>query len=369
MINHPAIPHLHLVCYYDETRNQNLVLAEKYKLTPCDFCLAECYPAVINKTPSTTASKKYSFQPASFKQVLKQKELFIMSSPPLQHLLYALGQITRHYGYRPDSLPLDGSTISYFTGEQLGMLNLLSLLLVTAGPGDVAAMSIYSRKGSPVKLFYAKNRPCTYDETTYIGLLFEIATSTMIPPTIKYHTLLALVVSKCKSKIILRLRKMSSILKHLGGSRWLATGIEAGGLQVEDDNNRPTTQTDRFIRNIVGSKLFPADSPLDKFLKRWFQQVVYEFAPGRFFDYKTFSKSVFNAINICYFLAQDSQAITIVNPELRRPIEKLGQYIQAIRLLVHEIPKLHASQAGGLIVKEVSIQLNLIFFVLFCILF
>lgn len=286
-----------------------------------------------------------------------------MSSPPLEHLLYALGQITRHYGYRPDSLPLDSSTISYFTGEQLEILDLLSLLLVTAGPGDVAAMSIYSRKGGPTKLYYAKNRPCTYDETTYITLLFEIATSSTIPSIIKYHTLLALVLSKCKNKIILRLRKIASILRRLGESHWY--DIQRGGLPVTDDGYRMATQTDRFIRNIVGSKLFPADLHLDQFLKRWFQQLVYQFAPGRFFDYKTFNKSVFDAINISYLLGRDWQAITRVNPELRRPIEKLGKYIQAIRLLVDEIPKLHTSQPGGLIVEEVGIQLNLIFFVLF----
>lgn len=288
----------------------------------------------------------------------RKKNFAVMRSPTINHLHYTLSQIANHYGYRPESSILNSSALPDNTSEELKMLDLLSLLLVTRGPRDVGAMSFHSIKDSPVKLYYAKNRPCTPDETTYVTQLFEISTNSKISSMIKYETLFALVLSKCKYKIISRIRKISSTLRRLENAhRW---AIQEWNGPQGDSSDGYTAETDGFIRDIVGPESFPPGSHLPAFLKKWFEQLLHSFGPGHYFDYRGFDRSVFNAINVSYYLACDFQAIRLLDPELHRPISKLAEYRAAVRLLVQVVPQLQVGKVEGLIIKEVSLQFYII---------
>jgi len=138
-----------------------------------------------------------------------------MSTPTIDYMVYTLSELGLYYHYHPPQRPLTDAAISKDNRRRLKMLSLLSLLIVTRGSGDVAAVSLHATAGKRIKLCYSKNRPCTPDEAAYVTELFATATN----PTSSTHTKLTdlfnLVLNGCKDKIITRLHKLCSRLRDL----------------------------------------------------------------------------------------------------------------------------------------------------------
>ena len=138
-----------------------------------------------------------------------------MPKPTIDHMIYALSEISLYYHYHPPWQPPTNAAISKDNLQRLKMLTLLSLLLVTEGSGDVAAVSLHATAGKRIQLCYSKNCPCTPDLTAYVTELFATATNSTSSTHTKLTNLFNLVLHKRKDKIITLLHKLYSRLTYL----------------------------------------------------------------------------------------------------------------------------------------------------------
>ena len=274
-----------------------------------------------------------------------------MPTPTIDHMIYALSELGLYYHfYPPQRIPINAA-VSKANRERLKILSLLSLLLVTEGSGDVAAVSLYATARKGIQLCYSKNRPCTPDETFYVTELFATANS----PTSSTHTKLTdlfnLVLCACKDKIMARLHKLCNRLRDLTKEDDFSFATLNRCARVP--RNPVATQCDAEIRKLVGIERFPLDSSLAEFLKGWFQHLLSYLQHGPCFDLQANKSLVREAITISYLLAQEPHAASILDITLLRPIEKLGDYYAAITVLIDEIRKLthHRCRVS---IKEVS---------------
>jgi len=282
-----------------------------------------------------------------------------MPTPTIDHMIYTLSEFGLYYHYHPPQRLPTNAPISKDNRRRLKMLSLLSLLIVTEGSGDVAAVSLHATAGKRIELCYSKNRPCTPDEIAYVTELFAIATS----PTSSTHTkltdLLSLVLCKCKDKIIARLRKLCNRLRDLAKEDDFSFATLNPRARVA--RNPLATQCDAKIRKLVGTERFPLQCSLVDFLKRWFQLLLTSLQHDSSFDFPANKSLVWETITISYLLAQEPKVDSILNITLLHPIGKLGDYYAAISVLVNEITKLNSGHESGVSIKEVSWWLGFLF--------
>jgi len=275
-----------------------------------------------------------------------------MSTLTIDHMIYALSEFGLYYHFYPPQRIPRRAAISKASLQRLEMLSLLSLLIVTEGSGDVAAVSLYATARKGIELCYSKNHPCTPDETAYITELFATATN----PTSSTHTKLTdlfnLVLCGCKDKIMARLRKLCNRLRDL--SKQDDFSFATLNPQARGARNPVATRCDAKIRKLVGTERFPLDSSLAEFLKRWFQLLLSSLQHGSCFDLQANRGLVLEAITISYLLAQEPQTTSILGITLLRPIGKLGDYYAAITVLINEITKLNSGNECRVSIKEVS---------------
>ena len=261
-------------------------------------------------------------------------------------MIYTLNELGLYNNFDPPQRQSRSDDISEDNRKRLEMLNLLSLLLVTEGSGDVAAVSLHAAAGKGIQLCYSKNRPCTPDETAYITELFATATNSTSSTHTKLTDLFNLVLCACKDKIMARLHKVCNRLRDFAKE-------DDFSFATLNARNFVVTQCDAEIRKFVGIERFPLDSSLAEFLKRWFQLLLGSLQHDSCFDWQANKSLVREAITISYLLAQDPQAASILDITLLRPIGKLGDYYAAISVLIKEITKLTRHECG-VSIKEVS---------------
>ncbi|PUU81759.1 hypothetical protein B9Z19DRAFT_1121767 [Tuber borchii] len=237
------------------------------------------------------------------------------------------------------------------------MLSLLSLLIVTEGSGDVAAVSWHATTGKGIELCYSKNRPCTPDETAYITKLFAIATDPTSPIHAKLIDLFHLILCKCKDKIITRLHKLCNRLRDLAEPDFSFVTLNP---QARAARNPVVTQCDAGIRELVGTERFPLDSSLADLLKRWFQLLLASSQNGSRFDLdgscldlQENKRLVTEIIAISYLLSHEPQAASILDVTLLHLIGKVGDYHAAMMVLVDGITKLNSGHESGVSIKEI----------------
>ena len=274
-----------------------------------------------------------------------------MSTLTIDHMIYTLNELGLYNNFDPGQRESTSDDISEDNQKRLEMLNLLSLLLVTEGSGDVAAVSLYATARKGIQLCYSKNRPCTPDETAYVTELIATATN----PTSSTHTklthLLNLVLCACKDKIMARLHKVCNRLRDFA---------KEGDFSFATFNTRARVPRDfvaipcdEEIRKLVGIERFPLDSSLAGFLRGWFQLLLGSLQHDLCFDWQANKSLVREAITISYLLAQDRQALSILDGTLYCRIRKLGDYYAATMVLINEITKL-THDGCGVSIKEVS---------------
>ena len=275
-----------------------------------------------------------------------------MPTPTTDHMIYALSELGLYYHYYPPPPLLPAyADISKDNRWRLYKLGLLSLLIVTEGSGDVAAVSLHATADKGIELCYSKNRPCTPDETAYITELFTTATN----PTSSTHTKLTdlfnLVLCGCKDKIIARLHKLCNQLRALAKEDDFSFATLNPGARVVP--NPVATQCDAKIRKFVGIERFPLDSSLTEFLKRWFQILLSSLQHDPCFDLPANKRLVRETITISCLLAEKPNSMSILDIYLHTPIAKLGDYYAAIMVLIKEIKK-YSRHGCGVSIKEVS---------------
>ncbi|PUU81765.1 hypothetical protein B9Z19DRAFT_567158 [Tuber borchii] len=275
----------------------------------------------------------------------------MMPALTIDHMIYTLSEIALHCNYHP---PQQGSTRKFISEEnqhRLQVLNLISLLFVTGGSGDVAAVSLHATSSKRIELCYSKNRPCTPDEKAYITELFTIATDPTSSGETKFSRLLKLVLRKCKDKIITRLHKLCNQLRFLDGPDvFLFVNLNS---RAGAGHSPEATQCIAQIRELVGTERYPLDSSLIDFLKRWFQQLLCSLQPGSCFDMHANRHLVYDTIIISHLLANNPQAALIPDPTLVRPIRKLGNYRAAIWVTIEELAKLNVAGECRVSIKEI----------------
>jgi len=274
-----------------------------------------------------------------------------MPTPTIDHMVYALSELgLYYYYYPPQQSPTPIALLRASRAPKI--LTLLSRLLVTKGSGDVAAVSLHATAGKRIELCYSKNRPCTPDETAYITELFATATN----PTSSTHTKLTdlfnLVLCGCKDKITARLQKLCNRLRDLAKE----DGFSFATLnrQARVAPNLVATRCDANIRKLVGIERFPLECSLVDFLKRWFQLLLSSLQYDPCFDLPANKRLVRETITISCLLAQEPQAMSILEISLHRPIRKLGEYYAAIWGIIKEVTKLNSGHESRVSIKEVS---------------
>lgn len=280
------------------------------------------------------------------------KGISMMPAPTIDHMIYTLSEIAVYCNYHPPQLGSTRTAVSEENRHRLEVLNLLSLLIVTGGPGDVAAVSLHATAGKRIELCYSKNRPCTPDEKDYITELFTIATNPTSSDNTKFSRLFKLVLRQCKDKIIARLHKLCNQLRYLDEpDDFLFVTLNS---QAGVGHNPEATQCSALIRELVGTERFPLDSSLMDFLKKWFRQLLSSLQPGSCFDFQANRRLVHETIAISHLLAHSPQAGLIPDMTLVRPIRKLGDYHAAIWVIIKELANLNVGGECRVSIREVS---------------
>jgi hypothetical protein len=175
-----------------------------------------------------------------------------MSSPQFDNQLVYLLSNLRYIRQHVPSVPEPTGNRK----KHLDLLDGIALLLVTEDKGDVVTVSFVQTSIS-IEFYYAKNRPCTPQETAYIQKLLEI-TSSFEPSEagIWVDRVLELVIQTCIKKVKGRIRKIINELKKFGFSL---------SLRLEDLNNLPIwRETDRKGEIVEAYKrAFPSQEPVE----------------------------------------------------------------------------------------------------------
>jgi len=275
-----------------------------------------------------------------------------ISPPTMDQMIYSLAQIAMQYEYRPSSPPPAGFVSIPASQKHMKILNLLALLLVTGGTGDIAAISLRTLEKNRVELCYAKNRPCTPKETAYVSEFFRIGMNPDWNATTKTRELLPLVVSNCKSKVISRIRKVWGRLVDLRNTPNL--GVEISQLSRQWAGSREVSPCAAAIREAVGLAVFPNETTLIAFIRWWFRRLLRKIKPNTAFDFSENEGLVYHAVLIAYHLTRDTQEEIVLEPVLLRRMSKLGDYCAAISLAVCEMQRLGELEDSGISLKEVS---------------
>lgn len=275
-----------------------------------------------------------------------------VSPPSMDQMVYSLAQISMQYEYRPSSPPPAGLVTIPASQKHMKMLNLLALLLVTGGSGDIAAISLRTVEKNRIELCYAKNRPCTEKETAYVSEFFRIGMNPNWKANTKTRELLPLVISNCKSKVISRIRKLWGRLVDLRNTPNL--GVEISQLSREWAGGREVSTCAVAIREAVGLTAFPNEETLIEFTRWWFRKLLRKIQPNTAFDFNENEGLVYHAVLIAYHLTRDTQEEIVLEPVLLRRMSKLGDYCAAVSLAVHEMQRLGELEDSGISLKEVS---------------
>lgn len=129
------------------------------------------------------------------------------SSPPtFDEKVYALSKIVHQVKF----LKNRSDEYTPLQRKHLGLLDDISLLLVTESPSDVAAVS-FEQRPTEIIFYYAKNRPATPDERAYIEQLKNIVRASKDSGRIE--RIFEIVLRTCRSKMLSRLDKLVRVIK------------------------------------------------------------------------------------------------------------------------------------------------------------
>ncbi|KAI9766957.1 MAG: hypothetical protein M1839_004665 [Geoglossum umbratile] len=245
-------------------------------------------------------------------------------SPPQfdDQLVYLLSNVRHIQQHVPSAVEPEGHQ-----KKHLNLLDGIALLLVTGDKGDVAAVS-FVHTGTSIEFFYAKNRPCTPQETAYIQKLLEMTRSFKTSESgVWVSRVLELVIQTCVKKVKGRMRKITNELKKIGFS---------SSLRLENLNNLPIwRETDRKGEIVEAyRRTFPSQKPEEgvsdrDILLRYFRGLFTVSGPeGQIEGAKA---AVFLSRYIGIALRTDP---IIGNATIVRRIQKLGDYAGAVQTLV-----------------------------------
>ncbi|KAH0556571.1 hypothetical protein GP486_005574 [Trichoglossum hirsutum] len=173
-----------------------------------------------------------------------------MSSPQFNDQLVYLLSNLQHIQQHIPSVPEPKGNQK----KHLNLLDRIALLLVTEDKGDVAAVS-FVHTSTSIEFYYAKNRPCTPQETAYIQKLLEMTRSFKTSESgVWVGRVLELVVRTCTKKVRGRMRKITNELEKIGFS---------SSLRLEDLKNLPIwRETDRKGEIVEAyRRTFPSQKP------------------------------------------------------------------------------------------------------------
>lgn len=189
------------------------------------------------------------------------------SPPSLDEMHLALSHIVFR---REDHPPSPPPTPSLADKNHLESLDLLSLLLVTASKGDVAAVILRVLSKDRLELHYAKNQPCTNKEKAYIRMVFDIiARDDRRESHLICWDILAQVIPECKRKIISRINKICRRLNELSPS--FATDDSVSFAICE---SACTTGTEETLRQHLSQGTFAAGVTVPELLHDWFTHLL-----------------------------------------------------------------------------------------------
>lgn len=149
------------------------------------------------------------------------------------------------------------------------LLNGMAMLLVTEAASDVAAGTItnYAKGDKIITRFYAvKNRQCTAMEQAYYQYFIRTLNDQSIDSPTRMHTLMNLIISNCRGKIIHRLLKFQHALKDSKGT--IKPWREPDGMMEPDvislktfvhQSSNPDASWSEYLEDLFTKVLDPED--------------------------------------------------------------------------------------------------------------
>jgi hypothetical protein len=191
-----------------------------------------------------------------------------MPSPEFDDQLVYLLSNLRHIRQHVPSVPEPTAN----QRKHLNLLDGIALLLVTEGKGDVAAVS-FVHTSTSIEFYYAKNRPCTLQETAHIQKLLEMTRSFQPSESgVWVDKALELVIQTCIKKVKGRMRKITNELKK--------TGFGSSS-RLEDLNNLPIWRKTNRKGEIVEAyrRTFPSQRLMEGVSDR---EILFRYFSGLF---------------------------------------------------------------------------------------
>lgn len=189
-------------------------------------------------------------------------------APSLDKIHLALSHIACRRAYRPPLPPgIPSLPNTSADNRHLELLNLLLLLLVTGSKGDVAAVMFSFLSNDRLELHYAKNRPFTNKENSYIRSIHRIVSREgRRDRHLLCWDISAQVIPDCKRKITSRIEKVCIRLRELAATNGSSSfGIYEGGC---------TTETDEMVHQALGPDTFASSRTVPQFLRAWFDHLL-----------------------------------------------------------------------------------------------
>ncbi|KAG0134877.1 hypothetical protein HOY82DRAFT_590091 [Tuber indicum] len=275
-----------------------------------------------------------------------------MSAPTIDETIFALSNIAHKFEYHPSSPPPASSPIPECSLKRLKQLNLLALLLVTEGTGDVAATSIRITEELYPEVCFAKNRPCTPNEKSYIDGILSIVVNHSTSTKSKFTDIFNLVLNSCKKQITVRLKSICFRLREL--QKLSIPSLLTLNVLTPQSHNPHLQQCEADIRSLVGEDAFSQDIALSDFLPIWFNHLCNRVEPNIPFDYERNDGLLYQALHISFFLVQGLRSTMLLDPTLYGSIAKLGDYVAAISVLIQETEKLDPLSLAALKFTEIT---------------
>lgn len=231
----------------------------------------------------------------------------------------------------------DGAAHQFYCKHPgMRFLDLISLLLITRGPRDVAAISLI-RYPQRISIYYAKKEPCNQQERIYIDRIFKRALASVDEKTKATcrTDILHSVIQSCTSKINRRLAKVCHRLEHLHraiGHYRIISSPYIADIEIS-------------LRKFIPAYYFPEEETLKQFLTRIFDGIKTDAGKP--------DVNLGTLIRLSWAISITRNIHLILDQVLLYRIRKLGDYELAIRMLVAEVSGLKETKKYFTTIEEV----------------
>jgi hypothetical protein len=253
-----------------------------------------------------------------------------------QNFIHALSQLQFHYSHGIDTVTYTDSNPA--VKEQIELLDGLSLLLVFAPTGDVAATGFWRTKDR-ITLLWSKNDPVIEQKT--LDYVESLCSAILKQQSVK--DVLEIVIPACRPKILERCKKLA---RSFGITKDNLATDEHNLWNYKNDNPYHQELKSSLIKTGLISPTASVSNALDNFVRK--TALLSKNSPTA--DFRM-------TLAFAWALSTDVQLKNIVTGEQTRRVNKLGDYTRTLKKLPDLMMKL--SKDGPVCIDAVQVSTNM----------